>query len=188
VPSLARILVLCLAVLAAVGAGGCGNKHDVRTQGETEGLYIDVDELTYQVQLSRILEPSGLEDQAYLRGLAEGVGIGSDEVWFAVFLRVENETDKVLRSADRFEIVDTTEKTYRPVGLDRNANVFVYEPESVAPGVILPRPDTPAYNGPIQGSLILFKVRIASLYNRPLEFRISSSRGSGTTGIIDLDV
>jgi hypothetical protein len=188
VPSLARILVLCLAVLAAVGAAGCGNKQDVRTQGDTEGLYIDVDDLTYQIQLSRILEPTSLEDQAYLRGRAEGVSIGADEVWFAVFLRVENETEAPHRSADRFEIVDTTDKTYRPVGLDRNVNVFVYEPESVAPGVIVPRPDTPAYNGPIQGSLILFKVRIASLYNRPLEFRISSSRGGGTTGIVDLDV
>jgi hypothetical protein len=38
----------------------------------------------------------------------------------------------------------------------------------------------------IQGSLLLFKVKTESLQNRPLEFRFK--RGSGTEGVVDLDV
>jgi hypothetical protein len=185
---LARLLLPCLAALAAIGAAGCAStKEQVRTLGETEGLYIEVDELTYQVQMSRILNPSSRDDQAYLMGLAEGVDIGADEVWFAVFMRVENQTDETHPAADQFEITDTTEKTYRPVLLDPDANAFVYRPEPVAPGVIVPEPDTPAFNGPIQGELLLFKVDVESLYNRPLEFEISSTRGGGT-GLISIDV
>ena len=186
---LARLPLACLLALAAVVAAGCGGEpHDVRTQGETEGLYIEVDELTYQIQMSRILEPASREDQGYLRGLAEGIEPTAEEVWFAIFLRVQNQTDETHRSADRFEIVDTTNKTYRPVGLDLRSNVFAYRPAEVSPGTVIPEPDSPSFNGPIQGDLILFKVQVRSLYNRPLQFRISSTRGTGTTGIIDIDV
>ena len=180
-------MLLCLAALSAVAASGCGRTEEVRTQGETEGLYIEVDDLTYQIQMSRILEPSSVEDSAYLKGLADGVDIRADEVWFAIFLRVENETEETHRAADEFEIVDTQEQKYRPVVLDPNANAFLYRPRDVAPGVIVPEPDTPAFNGPIQGELILFKVKVPSLYNRPLEFRISNTGGEDT-GIIDIDV
>jgi hypothetical protein len=188
VSRLARHVLLCLAALAVIGASGCGHTEEIRTQGETEGLYIEVDELTYQIQMSRILAPSGRDDRAYLRGLAEGVDISADEVWFGIWLRVQNQTSETHVPADRFEIVDTTEQTYRPVALDPRANPFVYRPEPVPPGVIIPEPDTPGFNGPIQGDLILFRVEVQSLYNRPLEFRISSSRGTGVTGIIDIDV
>ena len=43
-----------------------------------------------------------------------------------------------------------------------------------------------ASEGTIQGSLLLFKLKTESLQNRPLEFRFK--RGSGTTGVVDLDV
>jgi hypothetical protein len=181
------LLLLCLAALTVLAASGCGNKQETAIQAHTEGIYIDVDELTYQIQLSRILAPEDEEDQAYLRGLAEGVDIRADEVWFAVFMRVENETEEPHRSADQFEIVDTTEQTYRPVVLDEAENVFVYRPRTLEPGEITPVLDSPSFNGPVQGDLILFRLKIATLYNRPLEFRISNT-GGDTTGVIDLDV
>ena len=70
--SLRPLRVLLLLVLAAASAGalaGCGNKLEVRTVGETEGIYIDVGELRYQVQLSRIINPNDIEDRHYLAGL-----------------------------------------------------------------------------------------------------------------------
>jgi hypothetical protein len=184
---LARILLVCLAATAALGAAGCASTEEERSISATEGPFIGVNELTYQIQMSRILEPTSVEDSAYLKGLADGVDIRADEVWFAIFLRGENETEETHRAADEFEIVDTQEQKYRPVVLDPNANAFLYRPRDVAPGVIVPEPDTPAFNGPIQGELILFKVKVPSLYNRPLEFRISNTGGEDT-GIIDIDV
>jgi hypothetical protein len=187
VTRLARILALCLAALAAAGSSGCGSHEEVRTIGETEGLYIEVEELTYQIQMSRILNPASRDDRAYLVGLAEGIRPAADEVWFGIWLRVQNLTEATHDSADQFEIVDTTEKTYRPIVLDRRTNVFQHEPGPVRPGEIVPQPNSPAFDGPIQGELILFKVQVQSLYNRPMEFRISNSSG-GDTGIIDIDV
>jgi hypothetical protein len=183
----ARILVLCLLALAAVGAAGCGHKEEIRTEGETEGLYIEVDDLLYQIQLSRILNPASPDDRAYLVGLAEGVEPAADEVWFGIWLRVQNITDETHESADQFEIVDSTERTYRPIVLDRRTNVFQHEPGPVGPGVIVPVNNSPAADGPIQGDLILFKVNVQSLFNRPMEFRISHT-GGDTTGVVAIDV
>ena len=57
---------------AAARCAGCGNKVEVRTVGETEGIYIDVGDLRYQVQISRIINPHDVEDRRYLQGLPAG--------------------------------------------------------------------------------------------------------------------
>ena len=177
-----------LVALAALALGACGNKEEVTLHGTTEGVYIDVGDLTYQIQLSRILEPSEREDQAYLKGLPQGLAPGADEVWFAVFLRVENQTDRPLRPAADFEIVDTQGNKYTPVRIDRNVNVFAYDTNVLGPKQIAPLPDSPAFNGPIQGTLVLFKLKVSTLYNRPLEFHVITTEGGGDRGTIDLDV
>jgi hypothetical protein len=183
----ARFIALCLAAVAALAVAGCGNRQEVRTVGDTEGIYIDVDDLKYQVQISRILNPADVEDKTYLRGLSEGVAPAKDEVWFAVFMRVQNETDRTLTPADQFEITDTTDRSFRPLNLDANDNAFIYKPTPLPPGQLIPEVGSIASDSTIQGSLILFKLKVESLSNRPLELKISSSRG-GTTGIVDLDV
>ena len=182
---LARISLLFLTALAALAAGGCGNKVDTAIMADTEGIYVGVDGLTYQIQISRILNSADREDQAYLRGVSEEPA--EDEVWFGVFMRVENEGDREQPAAERFKIVDTQEQVYRPVVQDPNANPFIYRPRDLTPKMITPAPDSASFNGPIQGDLILFRVKVASLYNRPLEFRIENSGGEAT-GIIDIDV
>jgi hypothetical protein len=183
----ARLSLLCLIALAAVVVTGCGNKDEDRHFSLTEGPYIKVDDLTYQIQISRILEPSDLEDQAYLRGRAPSDQVNADEVWFAVFLRVQNQTDRVLTPSNSFKIVDTQGNTYRPLQLDAKVNDFLYVPAPIEAGIVVPRLDSPSYNGPIQGSLLLFKLTVQTLYNRPLAFHIESSEG-GEPGIINLDV
>ena len=185
---LSRLSLLCLVAMVAVIAAGCGNTEEVRKVTATEGPYIDVGDLTYQIQLSRILEPSDREDQAYLKRLPQGQTPGADEVWFAVFLRVENQTDRPLRPAGDFEIVDTQGNKYTPVRIDRNVNVFAYDTNVLGPKQIAPLPDSPAFNGPIQGTLVLFKLKVSTLYNRPLEFHVISTEGGGDRGTIDLDV
>ena len=67
---------------------------ETRTLGETEGIYIDVGDLKYQVQLSRIINPNDEEDRYYLEGLPAGtVPPKPDEAWFGVWMRVQNTTD-----------------------------------------------------------------------------------------------
>jgi hypothetical protein len=190
VPRLATRILAIVALLAATVLAGCGQtpgrQHRV---GETEGIYVTLGELKYQIQISRQLNPADTEDVAYLRGLPEGVEPPSrDETWFAIFIRVENDSDEQQVAAETFEIEDTQEKIYRPVLLDERTNVFAYRPGPVAPeGGLIPDPDSAAGQGVIQGSLLLFKLTNESLQNRPLEFRIKSARESGEA-IVDIDV
>jgi len=182
-----RLVVISAALACALPAAACGNKAETVTQGDTEGIYLDVDHLKYQVQISRYMNPADVEDKAYLIGLPSSTSqTGGDETWFGVFIRVQNTTDETIAPANNFVIVDTQENVYRPVPLDTNVNPFAYKPDPIPPKGLIPEPDSVASESTIQGSLLLFKLKTESLQNRPLEFRFK--RGSGTTGVVDLDV
>jgi hypothetical protein len=185
VPRLAALLlVLALGFVAA----GCGHEEEPRTVAETEGLYIELDELLYQVQLSRVLNPANAEDEAYLVGLPEGTEPPErGEVWFAIFMRVQNVSDEEKIPADTFRIVDSDENEYTPLLLDPETNPFAYESQGIPAGSLIPIPDSIAANGPTQGSLLLFKVNVESLQNRPLELKIEPSR-LDVEGTVNLDV
>jgi hypothetical protein len=178
-----RLLVIPATLLCALSVTGCFNKHEV-TVAETEGIYLDVDELKYQVQISRYMNPSDVEDRAYLAGLPQSTPEPTgEETWFGVFIRVQNTTDETITPASDFEIVDTQDKVYRPVPLD---NPFAYKPDPIGPKSLIPQPDSVASTSTVQGSLLLFKVTAESLQNRPLEFRFHGAEG--TEGVVDLDV
>ncbi len=186
-PSMRRLLVISAALLCALLASGCGNKEEAVTRAQTEGIYLDVDDLKYQIQISRYMNAADVEDRAYLIGLPGSTEQPTgEETWFGVFIRVQNTTDKTVAPANDFAIVDTQENVYHPIPIDTNVNPFAYKPDPIAPKGLIPEPDSVASTGTIQGSLLLFKVKTESLQNRPLEFRFK--RGSGTTGVVDLDV
>jgi hypothetical protein len=186
-PRLARLALLCVAALAVMAASGCGNKHDKVTLAETEGIYVTVDDLKYQIQISRILNPAAADDSAYLRGLPEGEELADDEVWYGIFMRVENDTDEPHPTAEEFTITDTQEDEFEPVELDPAVNDFVFEPTELPAGGLLPEPDTAASDNTIQGALIVFKLTTEALANRPIELEIISPTG-GENAIVDIDV
>src|SRR4051794_11047576 len=111
---------LVLLVFAAALLAGCGTKESIITKAETEGVYVDVAGLTYQVQLSRFLNPGDVEDTQYLMGLPEGIPkqLPGDEIWFGVWMRVKNYSDEKLTPTNTFTIVDTERDEFRPVPLD----------------------------------------------------------------------
>jgi hypothetical protein len=184
---LARLALLSLASLAALAAAGCGNKEEFVTVGHSEGIYVTVDRLKYQIQISRILDPASPEDQAYLRGLPEGEEPADDELWYGIFMRVENDSDEPRPMAEEFAIHDTDGDEFEPVELDPETNLFRYEPRELMPGIISPILDSPASDNTIRGTLILFKLPASSLGNRPLEFEIASPTG-GEDAMINIDV
>ena len=103
-----RPLTLLLVVLAAVAVGACGDKQERTLHGETEGTYIDVGNLKYQVQISRLLNPHRPRGPRLPRRPARRPAARPSEQWFAVFMRVENDSDKagprgdaITRSATR---------------------------------------------------------------------------------------
>jgi len=184
-----RRLLMLLVLATALVVGGCGNKEKTTTEASTEGIYLDVGGLKYQVQISRILNPSDIEDRNYLTQLPQGtLPPKGDEAWFGVWVRVQNTNDgKSLPTASNFEIRDTQGNVFRPYA--QVGNVFAYQPvDKLGPQMVLPPPDAPAGSGPIQGSLLLFKLTTTSLANRPLEFRIISPTDPTNVGTVDLDV
>jgi hypothetical protein len=186
-PRLLRIVVLSTALVAL--AGGCGNKDEEITVADTEGIYLDINGLKYQIEMSRYMNPADVEDREYLVGLPPGTEEpAADETWFGVWVRVENTSeDETLPAASRWEIHDTQENIYRPIPIDTEINPFAFEPVDVPPKTVIPLPDSAAGQGPIQGSLLLFKVKVDSLQNRPLELKFSNG-GGGDEGTYDLDV
>jgi hypothetical protein len=180
---------MVLALGAALALAGCagGTKLEVRTQGETEGLYIDVGDLKYQVQISRIINPDDIEDQHYLSGLPAGtLPPKGDEAWFGVWMRVQNTTsEKSFDTAESFKIIDTQEHEFEPIELEDN--IFAYAPQRLGPNSVLPNSESPPGQGPIQGSLLLFKVKTDSLQNRPLQLKFSNGE-QGQQGTYDIDV
>jgi hypothetical protein len=174
--------------IAAAALAGCGNKHAIVTKAHTEGIYLDVGPLDYQVQISRYLNPAEVPDNSYVLGLGDaGATLDKGQTWFGVFLRVQNQTDQPHPVATQFKITDTLGNEFQPVSIDPKSNPFAYAPFTLAPKDTYPRPDSVASLDSAQGSLVLFKLPYANLQNRPLEFHIASPEGGGD-GVVDLDL
>jgi hypothetical protein len=186
-----RLSVLLSAVLVSVALSACG-KHEatglVRT-AETEGIYLDVSDLKYQIQVSRQLNPHDTQDRPYLAGLsATDAKLAPDQVWFGVFMRVQNETKGALRPSDDIRITDSQEEVFKPIALGAQNN-YAYRSNDAIPGEeTMPLLDTPGYDTPSRGALILFKVTLTALSNRPLELRLEGRKVPQQTGIFTLDV
>jgi hypothetical protein len=193
-----RLAAAAVALALAVSAAACGKKHEMVTKADTEGLYVDVGGLTYQVQVSRELNPRDIEDSAYLKGQPSGITpLAPGESWFGVFIQVANEEDKPARAADDFRIVDTQYEEgklcvapngcYEPVPLDPRENPFAYVPSQIDPDETYPTTSSVAQQGPVQGSVLVFRIPYAAYENRPLELEIKSS-GTEGGGTIELDL
>ena len=184
-----RRLITLLALLALTGGlAACGTKEDVVTKGETEGTYLDVGPLKYQVQISRQLNPRDVEDRTFLVGLPKDEReLPADSVWFAVFVRVENESEQAHFSADDFTIESTADETFEPVALG-SVNTFAYKPRNMPGKSTIPVIGSIPADIGINGALLLFKIPSKSLENRPLEFKIKSPDVPQAVGTVALDV
>jgi hypothetical protein len=187
---LRRPALLLLVALAAVALAACGRPDQV-LEAETEGIYVDLSELQYQVQVSRQLNPGDPADQPYLRGLPAGrQELDPGEAWFAIFLRVNNPSDQPQPTATEFEVLDSQENEFFPLPLGPE-NLYdwpVTEPVLVPPGDLFPPLGSPASESSTGGALLLFKVPIASLQNRPFELIIEGPETDPVEAEISLDV
>jgi hypothetical protein len=179
------LVALTLALVPALSA--CGHKEDVVTTAKTEGPYIDLGPLQYQVQISRQLNPALVEDGPYLQGISPAdAKLKPTETWFGVFVRVTNDTGKYQPAANDFSIDDTQHHVFKPIALPAS-NGFAYEGGVLPPKSQLPPIDSAASVTSINGQLLLFKLNLDSLANRPLELHFTGA-GQSDEARIDLDV
>jgi hypothetical protein len=187
-------LVALSVVLAALALGACGESHTRVTTGTYAGgggrnaPYLNVGPLVYQVQISRELNPYNTEDSSYLLGLTPAQSkLNPGEEWFGVFMQVYNESTVPHPAATDLTVADTQGNVYRPIVLGP-ANLFAYRGGIVPANNQIPAPNTVAANGPTQGELLLYKIKVESLDNRPFTFTITDPRDPTKTASAELDV
>ncbi len=191
-----RLLLAGLAVAAMLVLGACGDSH-TKTRGGTyagesgaNAPYLDVGPLVYEVQLSRELNPYDTEDSSYLVGLTPAQRrVAPGEEWFAVFLQVYNNTETPHLAAPALSITisDTQRNLYRPT-IPAPSNPFAYAAGYVPAKGRVPELNTVAAAGPTQGALLLYKIRIVSLDNRPLELHLVDPLDPSQRASAELDV
>jgi len=173
-------MLLALALLAAaIPFAACGAEEEELEV--VEGEPIEVDDVSYNVVISRFLNPDDVEDAEYLAGAPDPP---DGEQYFGVFMQIENDSDETFSLPNELTVVDTADNIYGQLETDSQYALPLGDelpPENSAPVA----DSTPAY-GPIQGSLVLFLIREVSAENRPLKLEVPLP--SGDVGEIELDI
>jgi hypothetical protein len=179
-----RLAILVCALGLALGLGACGQVSQP-SSSDNDGVYVDGGPITYQLQISRELNPWATEDKQYLVGLPSGVtatGLTPNQLWYGVFLWAKNQTKQTQVTSDNVDIEDTQGDHYYPLRLDTAINQWAWTAQTLQPSGIEPGPDTTASFGPTQGGLLLFKLPTTVYSNRPLTLQIHPAQGK-TAGI-----
>jgi len=191
---LRKLKLLPLVLVAALALSACGDSHTKVTTGTYAGEsgknapYLNAGSLIYEVQLSRELNPSNVEDANYLKGLTPAESqLEPGQEWFAVFLQVYNIHNDPAPAATNVTISDTQNNLYTPITPELG-NEYAYRGGEVAAKGQLPEPETTAYYGPTQGELLLFKIQVVSLDNRPLVLKITNPLNPSESASAELDV
>jgi hypothetical protein len=203
-----RLRIAAAALALAIGASGCATSsydtahqtakerqdgvlvgHEVADNND-DGTYVSAGPITYQLEISRVLNPWGAEDSQYFKGLPKGMSafhIKPDQLWYGVFLWAKNQHHADHWTSDKFEITDTLGRVYRPVKLNPNANPFAWNSRQLVYGETEPSQDSVAASFGSGGKIILFKLNTSIYSNRPLTLWILSPTGH-RIGEISLDL
>jgi hypothetical protein len=159
------LLALLALLVLVVGVSACGYESD--SKSVAEGQSVELGELKYNVTFSRYLNPNDNEDEAYLVGQKEAP---KGETYFGVFFEVQNESDEAQPLPSTLTITDADGKEYEVLesesifALPFNGTVEAQEQ--------VPRLDTAAQLGPIEGSVAIFLLPEEASENRPLTLHI----------------
>ncbi len=185
-----RLWIAVFALTLALGLAACGHKqaHPHNADANNIGGYVDAGPITYQLQISRILNPYSVEDSQYVKGLPAGTpALTPDQYWYGVFLWAKNQTSRAAITTDNFTVVDTQGTVYHPIPLNPTLNPFAWAAQKLYPLQTEPAPDTTASDGPTQGGLVLFRIGSSAYANRPLTLHILGA-DDRTQATISLDL
>jgi hypothetical protein len=175
-----RLIFLAVAALAgALLVAGCSS--DQHSLASKEGAPVELGDLSYNVVISRPLNPNDVEDAQYLKGAPT---LPDNQFYLGVVLQVENNGDTTQTLPQSLTVVDTEGNRFNSVSLDNDFALKL--PSQIEAGASLPLAESAAANGPIGGSMVLFLIDQTAAENRPLELEIPSS--TGETGTIELDL
>jgi hypothetical protein len=160
------IAMAVLAVLVAGTATACSKKEVLPRR---EGLAVEVGGLKYTVYITRELNPRDVEDRDYIPPQDAGTGFA----YYGVFLQVCNSDNGPTRTpSNDMRILDSQGGTYAPETLPATA-VFAYRPVPLERKRCIPTPGSAAFSGVTSGALLVFKLPISAVENRPMDLEIS---------------
>lgn len=172
--------LFALLALLALGAtvSACGYSSD--SKHVTEGESMTLGDLKYNVTFSRYLNPNDSEDAAYLVGQPEPP---EDSNYFGVFFEVQNESDEPQTLPSTLTITDAEDNAYDV--LPSESEYALEFGGAVEPEEQIPVLDSPAQQGPIEGSVAVFVLPEEASANRPLTLHIEAA---GEKGEVTLDL
>ena len=102
---------------------------------------------------------------------------------------MQNETDEALQPSDGHRDRGHAGRGLQAARRSSETNLFAYRADEPIPaGEVYPLLDSPGFDTPSRGALLLFKLTLTALNNRPLELKIEGRKAPQQTGIVDLDV
>lgn len=190
-----RLPLLLAAAALALGVSGCGvAKRPAKPTGVSQDElsngaepYFWNGQITYQVQISRQLNPYDSYDVQYLSGVQGAQSISAQQFWFGVFLWAKNQSGHIATTADKFTITDSNGNVYQATPLNSVLNPYAWTSQKLSPDAIEPVADSAASDGSTGGGLILFKLNQSVYSNRPLTLRVYSP-GIAKPSVISLDL
>jgi hypothetical protein len=177
-----RILLPLLVALAVVGLGvvlsACGSSE---SRHVSEGEVLKLGPLKYTVTFSRYLNPNDSEDAAYLTGQAESKKASA---YFGVFFEVQNESEQIQKLPTEMTITDEDGTEYKALPTE---STFAFPlGGQVEPQEQIPTLDSPAQQGAIEGSVVIFELTDEASSARPLVLHLESPEGE--KGEVQLDL
>lgn len=169
---------IAAALLVSATISACGTSEDKADL--IEGEPVELGELQYNVLFSRFLNPDDIEDEAYLVGQPAP---GPDELYLGVFVEVLNKGEEPARLPSTFTVTDTEDNPYLPISSESLYALPLGG--EIGGGDQAPADDSTAFEGPIEGSMILFKVTDETTQVGPLKMEIPGEDGPAE---VELDI
>jgi hypothetical protein len=172
------LAALALAALV-VGVSACGYSSDEKHV--TEGEPVKLGELAFNVTFSRYLNPNDTEDEAYLVGQPPAP---EGSTYFGDFFQIQNERDEPQTLPSTLTITDADKNTYDVLPSE---SIFALEfGGEVESQEQIPVLDSPAQQGPLEGSVAIFLLPAEASDARPLTLHIHGA--DGENGEVELDL
>jgi predicted component of type VI protein secretion system len=166
------LLPLFALTLLALALSACGYESD--SKHVNEGEPVELGELSYNVTFSRYLNPNDNEDAAYLVGQKEAP---KGESYFGVFFEIQNESDEPQTLPSTLTITDIDDQEFEVLPSE---SIFALPFGAEVPGEEqVPVLDSPAQQGPIEGSVAIFLLPEEASDNRPLTLHIEGAEEKG---------
>jgi hypothetical protein len=166
----ATVCVFLLVAAAVIFVGPTVASSPTQTTATTDGLH-------YSVNNAWVLDPHRPVDARVAEGLpARDAHLPPDELLYAVFVGVTNDTSKPRQMASDIALRDTRNLEYAPTRMAPD-NRFAYEPAVLNGKSQLPAPGTPAQADiSANGLMLVFRIPRRSYADGPLQLVLHDPR------------